>query len=211
MQNIVQSIPIGKLLAHPLNANRMSEQTFKKLVRNIEKTGLYEPIVVRPHPEREGFFQIINGHHRANALKMLGKDSANCLIWDVDDNQTAILLATLNRLVGSDILEKKQQLLKTLKENFGADQLAKILPQTKKQIEALVNLKVPVVPSKNLQQVLAKPLVFFVTDQQLKTIEKALSVAIEKVVGSTMAERKAKALTHIVNQWMQAEPDGKTQ
>jgi ParB/RepB/Spo0J family partition protein len=198
----IQSIPLDRLLEHPLNANRMSEQTFKKLLRNIERTGLYEPIVVRPHPEMEGSFQIINGHHRIKALKMLGQDTANCVVWNVDDNEAAILLATLNRLQGSDILEKKIELLNKLKEHYQSGQLAKLLPQTKKQIEALANLKVPAVPSKADENVFARPLVFFVTPQQAEIIESAMSIAIEKVTGQTTAEKKAKALTYIVNQWM---------
>jgi len=207
----IQSIPLDKLLAHPLNANRMSEQTFKKLLRNIERTGLYEPIVVRPHPEIKESFQIINGHHRVKALKMLsrkgcltaGQDTANCVVWEVDDNETAILLATLNRLQGSDKLEKKIELLNKLQRHYQTGQLAKLLPQTKKQIEALANLKVPAVPSKADENVFARPLVFFVTAQQAEIIESAMSLAIEKVTAKTAAERKAKALVLMANEYAQ--------
>ena len=215
MQSTIQSIPLDKLLAHPLNANRMSEQTLKKLLRNIERTGLYEPIVVRPHPKTKDSFQIINGHHRVKALKMLsrkgclmaGQDTANCVVWEVNDNETAILLATLNRLQGSDILEKKIELLNKLKEHYQSGQLAKLLPQTKKQIEALANLKVPpaVCPlgAEGADKIFAKPLVFFVTPQQAEIIESAMSLAIEKVTGETTAERKAKALVLMVKEYVQ--------
>jgi ParB/RepB/Spo0J family partition protein len=196
----IQSIPLDKLIAYPSNPNRMSEQTFKKLVRNIERTGLYEPIVVRKHPKIEGSFEIINGHHRIKAIGELGRKSADCVIWDVDDEQAAILLATLNRLQGSDRLEKKIELLNRLKEYYKVEQLAKLLPQTKKQIEALINLKVPAFPSKADRQLL-KALVFFVTDEQLKIIEQALSIAIENVTGDRAAEKKAKALAMICNRF----------
>jgi len=203
MQSTIQSIPLDKLLAHPLNANKMSEQTFKKLLRNIERTGLYEPIVVRPHPKTKDSFQIINGHHRAKALNILGQDTANCVVWDVDDNEAAILLMTLNRLQGSDNLEKKIQLLNKLKEQYKTGQLTKLLPQTKKQIEALANLKVPAVPSKADENVFARPLVFFVTPQQTEIIESAMSLAIEKVTAKTTAEKKAKALVLMAKEYVQ--------
>jgi ParB family chromosome partitioning protein len=134
-------IAINKLIAHPDNPNVMSGEKFRKLVRNIERTGLYEPIIVRPHPQNQDKFQIINGHHRVKALEKLGKKEANCLVWNVDDRQTAILLTTLNRLSGADDPAKKIELLRKLKERFDTAELAKLLPDTAKQIEQLTNLK----------------------------------------------------------------------
>ena len=158
----------------------MSEATFRKLVRNIERTGLYEPIVVRPHPRERmtADFQIINGHHRVKALEQLGRKEADCVVWDVDDEQTAILLTTLNRLAGSDIPAKKIELLKKLTERMGTAQLAKLLPQTAKQIERLTNLKLNSVPIKLNADSFAVPLVFFVTKQQQEIIEKAIEKSI---------------------------------
>ena len=140
---MIQAIAIKKLVPHPDNPNRQSKINFAKLVRNIERTGMYEPLVVRPHPEKKGFFQLINGHHRCRALEQLGYKQANVIVWDIDDEQTDILLATLNRLGGSDELSKKLVLLKRLSENFKTKELGRLLPQTARQIERLVNLKVP--------------------------------------------------------------------
>jgi ParB-like chromosome segregation protein Spo0J len=102
-QNKIHRISLEKLHAHPDNPNSMSKETFAKLVRNIERTGRYEPIVIR---QKDTSWQIINGHHRVKALRQLGYKTADCLVWDVDDHETEILLATLNRLGGSDTLEK---------------------------------------------------------------------------------------------------------
>jgi hypothetical protein len=200
-------IPLDKLIAHPLNANKMSERIFKKLLRNIKRTGMYEPIVVRRHPKIDGGFEIINGHHRVCALKELGYKSADCVVWEVDDKEAALLLATLNRLSGSDVLDKKVELLSRLKSEFGAGELAGLLPQTKVQIEALINLRRPILPAepdKTASVGLATPLVFYVTGEQLKIISEALSAAIEKVEGDPprRARRKANALTLMAEEWM---------
>ena len=103
MSQHIKTVPIEKLIAHPDNPNRMSDKTFAKLVRNIKKTGRYEPIIVRPKGDS---YEIINGHHRIKALQQLGIKTADIVIWDVNDNETDILLTTLNRLSGSDELEK---------------------------------------------------------------------------------------------------------
>lgn len=60
MKSKIREIALDKLIPHPDNANRMSRAALAKLVRNIERTGCYEPLVVRPHPEQRGIFQIIN-------------------------------------------------------------------------------------------------------------------------------------------------------
>jgi ParB/RepB/Spo0J family partition protein len=192
-------IAINKLVAHPDNPNMMSGDKFKKLVRNIELTGLYEPIIVRPHPQSEDKFQIINGHHRVKALEKLGRKEANCIVWDVDDEQTAILLTTLNRLSGADDPAKKIELLTKLKEKFDATELSKLLPNTRKQIEQLTNLKINAVRCPLPAAQFAVPLMFFVNSEQNKIIEKALSSIEHQVssIESSKSQRRAVALTRI--------------
>lgn len=128
MNETLKTINLAKLVPHPDNPNRMSKADFARLVRNIEKTGLYEPLVVRPHPEETDAFQIINGHHRYQALKNLGHETAQAVVWNVTDEETDVLLTTLNRLAGRDILAKKLALLKRLQRNTSAAELAKRLP-----------------------------------------------------------------------------------
>ena len=179
MANSIRSIPLERLNAHPDNPNEQSRVNFGKLVRNIERTGRYEPLIVRPSPDKAGFFQIINGHHRCQALMRLGYEAAECIVWDIDDKQTDILLATLNRLGGSDNLGKKLKLLKRLNKRLDSGELAKLIPQTQKQIERLANLKMPNRPAKINAKSLANPMVFFLEDEQQQIVENALSLVEE--------------------------------
>jgi ParB/RepB/Spo0J family partition protein len=195
MENMIQTVAIERLVAHPDNPNKQSKVNFAKLVRNIERTGKYEPLIVRRHPKRKGYFQLINGHHRCKALEQLGHKQANAIVWDVDDEQTDILLATLNRLGGSDELNKKLALLKRLNQTFKTMELSKLLPQTAKQIEQLVNLKVPVAPATAAGNFL-NPLVFFITDEQRRIIEDVLSLA-EDENDKPKAVKRAAALVRI--------------
>jgi hypothetical protein len=218
MANQVRSIPLDKLVSHPANPNRMSKANFAKLVRNIERTGRYEPLIVRPcrtvarSNERtsrnnkqltmnnEQHFQVINGHHRWMALKKLGKKEADVIIWDIDDSEADILLATLNRLCGQDVLDKKLALLKRLGERMQTAELAKLLPQTKKQIEKLNST----LDSRNLildgdrgSKIFLTPIVFFASDEQQHVIETALNF-----VAGNRASRKASALSAICQYYL---------
>lgn len=197
MTNSIQSIALDKLDFHPDNPNRMSKVNFGKLVRNMERSGRYEPLTVRPCPDKADYFQIINGHHRCHALAKLGYKTADCVVWDIDDEETDVLLATLNRLGGSDELAKKLKLLERLSKRTEANILARILPQTRSQIERLTNLRMPSAPAKINAKCFVNPLVFFVNDSQQERIEKALSLVEEPKAEMTKAAKRAAALTHI--------------
>ncbi len=202
IKNQVSSIPIEKLVPHPDNPNRMSKKNFAKLVRNIERTGRYEPLVVRPCPGREGFFQIICGHYRCRALAELGYEAVDAIVWDIDDHDADVLLATINRLGGRDVLDKKLALLCRLNERTDAGDLAKLLPLSRPQIQRLTKIS-----SDGLSRIklakpdFATPLVFFVNRRQQKAIESAMSLARQAGGGKTKAQENAAALAQIAEQF----------
>jgi len=202
MENVVQSISLDRLIAHPDNPNRMSKGNFSKLVRNIERTSLYEPLIVRRQPGQGEYFQIINGHHRLEALRKLGYAAADCVVWDIDDEQVDVLLATLNRLCGSDILDKKLILLRRLNEKMRAQELARLLPLNRKQIERLANLKLPALPVKAGGMCFAVPLVFFVNESQRRIIEEAILKAECTEKEKSKAQRRAEALTKVAEKYL---------
>ena len=195
IENRVSRIAIERLAPHPDSPNRMSKGNFAKLVRNIERTGRYEPLVIRP---KDDGFQIINGHHRWRALQELGYKSVEAVVWDIDDEETDILLATLNRLGGSNVLEKKLTLLKRLNRRAEARDLAKRLPHTAAQIRRFAQMSADgLTRITSAKSVLANPVVFFLDDAQHEIIEKAMSRVREGRSEKTKAARNAAALTQI--------------
>jgi hypothetical protein len=60
------------------------------------------------------------------------------VVWNIDNSQTRLYLVTLNRLSGTDILERRVALLESLFGVFDSNELSLLLPENKKQIEALV-------------------------------------------------------------------------
>lgn len=215
IKNRVSSIPIEKLVPHPDSPNRMSKVNFAKLVRNIERTGRYEPLVVRPcpgkdchccegrnpgHSERRKArcFQIINGHNRCRALCELGYNSAEAVIWDLDDREADMLLAGINRLGGSDVLDKKVAVLKRLNRRMDAGEMARLLPLTATQIARLTDVVTQGLSRMKSRKVEFEiPVVFFVNGGQKEIIESALSLAREKSGGKTRAAKNAAALASI--------------
>jgi ParB-like chromosome segregation protein Spo0J len=198
----IRRIPLDRLVPHPGHPNRMSRATFAKLVRNMERTGCYEPLVVRPCPGRRGFFQIIHGHHRCEALRTLGHKLAEAVVWNVSDAETDILLATLNRLSGRDMLDKKLALLRRLSATLAPRELAQLLPQTRGQLERLIHAKPARVPSRT-GRVFATPIVFFADEAQEQVVAQALAQAALGLPESlTRAARRTAALARLARSFL---------
>lgn len=136
----VRLIPLGDLRPHPDNPNHMPASRLQKLVAHIRQSEQYEPLIVRPHPANEKLYQILNGHHRAQALRALGHDRAACIIWQASDHEARLYLATLNQLVGADIPEKRAALLDQLLHDVGVEALADFLPESTEELRELAEL-----------------------------------------------------------------------
>jgi hypothetical protein len=194
---------IKKLVANPDNPNQMSKPNLLKLARNIGRTNLYEPLIVQPFKPKKGYFQIINGFHRAKVLMKLGYRNVDCIVWNVDNVQAGVYLATLNRLSGKDDLNKRINLLRCLAKAMKTVELAKVLMQTESQIERLLNLKIKICEADKNNKCFLNTLVFFVNDVQKEKIEKAISLLGEHVKDEkTKAAKRAAALTMLAEHYL---------
>lgn len=167
-------IPVDQLHAHPRNSNVMPTKLLKKLAAHIERTGRYPPVIVRP---RGAGYQIIDGHHRVQALRQFGRDQARCEVWEVDDREALVLLATLNRLEGADDPKKRGALIGALRETAALPDLSKLLPEETGRLAALATLHDAPPPAPRPPEALRDAPVavtFFVTPDQRRALEHRL-------------------------------------
>ena len=195
-KTVITNIAIDDLVPNSDNPNRMSKGTFAKLVGHIKRTGNYEPVVVRSAEGDKGNYQILNGHHRVKALKQLGYDSVDCVVWDVDEAEALLLLSTLNRLCGSDDVYKKSAIISTLSEKYSTAELAKMLPGCKKNIERLKDLSAKVVFNKQVYAFL-NPVTFFLDDSQKHIFDTAIESSLENDPSKTAAQKRSGAVVRI--------------
>jgi len=192
----IDRIELERLCEHPDNANRMDAATFAKLCAHIERAGRYEPIVVRPAPGRDGFYQILNGHHRAKALGRLGFLHADCVVWDVDDAQATLLLATLNRLGGKDIPALRAKLLGSLAQSFGTESLQNLLAESSAAIAKTLSSLAGRDETKKPAPLL-EPMTFFLTAEQKQIVLDAINEAAKGFEELNQTQRRVAGLVHI--------------
>ncbi len=199
----VVSLPLRRLSPHPANPNRMSNAAFNKLVKHIERTGQYEPIVVRKHPVRKNAFQILNGHHRARALSRLGHTRADCVVFTADDAQALVYLATLNKLTGRDNARKKAGLIEQLCKRYASKDLSHMLPESRTAIQKLNCLaRQQPLPKPRTQTPFLVPLTFFVTEPQHQLISEAFDKAVRQNESGSRTEKRLLALCRIAKNYL---------
>ena len=207
-------VPLEDLLPHPLNSNVMPENLREKLKANIKQSGRYPFLVVRPHSEEAGKYQVLDGHHRIGILRELGHTEARCDVWEVNDREAKLLLATLNRLQGQDLPIRRAQLLHELLGEMSLSDLAGLLPETDKQLEELhALLEFPAeevaaqleTEAEEAEKVLPRVLSFVVNPQQEQVIEQAVEMASD---GTPGRDRKARGLANLARHFLEGRNDG---
>lgn len=132
-------IPLDKLDPSPLNSNEMSEAVYEKVKENIRRSGRYPAGIVRPKTGTDRY-EILDGWHRSRIVAELGHTEFKCEVWDIDDKQATLLLATLNRLKGTDDTKKRARLLAELYEEFDQDAvIMSLLPESQRAFDSLLS------------------------------------------------------------------------
>lgn len=205
----LQRIPLKRLLPHPANANLMSEERLKKLARNIEREGRYPPLIVRPHPQRRGYFELLDGHQRCSVLGHLGLDAALCYLWRCDDETALVLLSTLNRLEGEDLPAKRAELLSELRGLMPLEEMARLLPESAKEIQEALDFKnldsaallAQLTRAAEVTADSLRAISFAVSRDDEQAIEEAVRVEFESLSGPN---RRGRALANICRAYLES-------
>ena len=113
-----------------------------ELVHSVREFGVLQPIVVRPHPELQGKYELVMGERRLRATKEAGLDSIPAVVKDTanEDMLRDALLENLHRSQLNPLEEASayQQLL----ADFGItqDELASRIGRSRPQISNTIRL-----------------------------------------------------------------------
>ena len=131
-------IEIGRLVEAAWNANRVPAGRLAKIRRSLEQFGVVENLVARPHPDREGFFEVLSGNHRLRLLRELDYQQLPVVVVELDDAQARLLAQTLNRTRGSDDPAAYARLLEEVLAELEVGEVTALLPETEATIDAVL-------------------------------------------------------------------------
>ena len=122
MKKLIQISEIGKNSHRDLTRYPPNPEQVKKLIASIGRTGFWNNLVVRPHPDSEGRYQLAYGHNRIAACQQAGVsetepevvDLSNydmlCCMIDENLTQQHIVPKTIFEIVSAAIKEAEKML-----------------------------------------------------------------------------------------------------
>lgn len=91
--NKVIEVEIERIIVNPYQPRTHFDDDLKELAESIKQNGLIQPLTVKQSDDK---FILIAGERRLRALKLLGMDSAPCIVIDVTDRNSAVLALVEN-------------------------------------------------------------------------------------------------------------------
>jgi hypothetical protein len=116
-------VEMGKLVASPW-ATIGEGGRWRRVLRGwIDRTGRYEPLVVRPCGEWEArCYEVIHGHGRLRVLRELGHTRVACVVWEVSEVEAMLYGATMNKVRGREVTRRRVALLREIAEQVGGNE-----------------------------------------------------------------------------------------
>jgi len=181
MQTIDISLP--ELRPAPWNPNQMDERMMERLRESISKYGLVEALVARKIDEVQ--YEVLSGNQRLRILEDLDFKSVPCVIVELDDARAMLLAQALNSLRGEDDLALKGALLKEILSSVSEDEVLSLLPETTESLKSLslvneMDLAEHLKAWEEAQVARLRHMQLQFTDEQLETVEEAVSLMIHK-------------------------------
>lgn len=129
-----------RVIPNNWNPNEMDADQYEKAVTSIRTFGFVVPIVVRPHPKREGFYEIIDGENRWQAAKDEHLPTVPVSLTAFDDAAAQQLTIILNEVHGQPNPQKLGALLRKLSAVETKETLLSRLPFSREALDRLTGL-----------------------------------------------------------------------
>ncbi|MFW0112132.1 ParB/RepB/Spo0J family partition protein [Rothia sp. CCM 9416] len=94
----ITDLELTQLFPSPLNPREDvgDEQAISEMADSLREKGLLQPLLVVPHPSREGDYEVLIGHRRLAAARRLGWSSLSCEVvtdrFTGDADKIAVML-----------------------------------------------------------------------------------------------------------------------
>ena len=100
---LIRMVPIDKLVPTPDNLRRsITSESVESLAKSLARDGVLQPIVVRPHPDKQGCFEIRAGERRWRAARLAGLKELPAIVRSLDD-ESALSVTIAENLQRQDL------------------------------------------------------------------------------------------------------------
>jgi ParB/RepB/Spo0J family partition protein len=113
----VLNLPMASLHEAPGNPNHMEAKELEALGAAMKAKGFLQPVLVRPL--KEGWYEIVDGHHRKRAAEKLGMTEIPCVVKAMNDADALMVRVGMNKIRGELDLGEVGRIFEQLHETVG--------------------------------------------------------------------------------------------
>jgi len=130
-------VDVNAIQPNPWNVNKTTQRQQEAIEESLTYYGQVLDILVRPHPQEKGKYQIIDGEHRFLALKDKA-EKVTVSVIEAPDGEAKKLSVILNETRGQADKVELAQLLSSLSEEMDTG-LITGLPYTPEELEQMLH------------------------------------------------------------------------
>ncbi len=127
----------SQLEANSYNPNKTTQRQQEAIGESLQTYGQLTSVLVRPHPEKEGKYVIVDGEHRSQEL---GEDVYVDVVHGLSDADAKKLTIIMNETRGEADKIELAQLLADINADMGLEELGVGLPYDEVELNELVKL-----------------------------------------------------------------------
>lgn len=135
----LQEVPVGALRPNTWNPNEQTPRVSAAVRESIDAFGFIDPVLVRPHPDGDGY-EIVDGEHRWQAAIDNGDSEVAVIVRDLSDTDAKRLTVILNETRGQADVIGLATLLDSLAQEMPVDELIMGLPYTPDELGDLIKM-----------------------------------------------------------------------
>lgn len=134
---MIKHIPIDLISANPFQPRKVFNlETIRALGESIKKEGLLQPIVVRPHPDKKGRYQLVAGECRWRGVRMMKLKTIKADVRKIPDLKMKTF-SLLENMARSDMnpIDTAQGVKTLLDSKMTIKEISKTVGRTKKSLQ----------------------------------------------------------------------------
>ena len=134
----LRRLRLDRLRPHPDHEPAVAKATRLRLADALTRFGgPVLPLLVRPHPDQAGAYEVLDGHQRLEHLRHRGERRAACLIITADDATARLLRAMLGTFRSTNAPEAAARLTRRIHADGNLDDLARLTGQPRVRLRRL--------------------------------------------------------------------------
>jgi ParB family chromosome partitioning protein len=152
----IQTVPIAALEPSPFQPRKgMRQESLDDLIASIRERGILQPLLIRPHPEHHGRYQIIAGERRWRAAQAIPLHEVPVLVRALPDIEAAAaaLVENLQR-TDLDPIEEAEGLMRLIEmHGLSQEEIGRMIGKSRSHVaNTLRLLNLPIIVQHHVRE-----------------------------------------------------------